>query len=65
MMMKIVDSVFLLLFVIKCIFCSIGITMNVSIAAIVIRHRETRSKTRNIFLLAVMLSYLLFFIPDR
>ena len=63
-MVDIIDSDFLL-FVIKCICCFVGISMNVvSIAAIVIRHRETRCKPRNIFLLTILLSYLLFFIPD-
>jgi hypothetical protein len=43
--------------------CLIGIPLNISIAITLIRHRRLRKKPRNIFLLAIILSNLSFFIP--
>ena len=49
--------------IIKCLFCSIGIPLNVSIAATIIRLRRLRCSPRNVFLLGITLSYLSFSIP--
>jgi hypothetical protein len=57
-----IDPVFFLI-IIKCICCSIGIPLNVSIAVTIIRHEQFRSKPRKIFLLGIILSNLSFFIP--
>jgi dopamine receptor D1 len=48
---------------IKCLGCSIGIPLNLFIAFTIIKFRRIRRKSRNIFLLGIILSYLSFFIP--
>ncbi|EFX71665.1 hypothetical protein DAPPUDRAFT_255532 [Daphnia pulex] len=52
----------LFLVVTKCVCCSIGIPLNLLIAVTIVRLRRLRSKPRNIFLLGIILSYLLFFL---
>jgi len=49
--------------VVKCLCCSIGISLNRSITFSIIRLRRLRCKPRNLFLLGITLSYLSFFIP--
>jgi dopamine receptor D1 len=53
-----------ILFDLKCICNVIGMAINICVAATIIRRRRARCKPRNIFLLAILLSYLLFFTPD-
>ena len=48
--------------IIKIICCSIGIPLNISIAVTITRLRRLHRKPRNFFLLAIILSYLSFFI---
>lgn len=50
------------LVVTKCVCCIIGIPLNLLIAVTIVRLRRLRSKPRNIFLLGIILSYLLFFL---
>nr|CAH0102019.1 unnamed protein product [Daphnia galeata] len=48
--------------VLKIVCCSIGIPLNISIAVTITRLRRMHRKPRNFFLLAIILSYLSFFI---
>jgi hypothetical protein len=48
--------------IIKIVSCSIGIPLNISIAVAITRLRRLHRKPRNFFLLAIILSYLSFFI---
>jgi dopamine receptor D1 len=48
--------------IIKIVCCSIGIPLNISIAVTITRLRRLHRKPRNFFLLAIILSYLSFFI---
>nr|CAH0102017.1 unnamed protein product [Daphnia galeata] len=48
--------------IVKIVCCSIGIPLNISIAVTLIRLRRLHRKPRNFFLLAIILSYLSFFI---
>jgi hypothetical protein len=57
-----IDLVFFLI-IVKCVCCSIGIPLNVSIIVTIIRHRQFRSKPRKIFLLGIFFSNLSFFAP--
>jgi hypothetical protein len=49
--------------IIKCLCCSVGIPLNTSIAVTITRFRRLRCGPRHFFLLAIILSYLSFFIP--
>ncbi len=53
-----------ILFDLKCICNFMGIAINVCVAATIIRRRRARCKPRNIFLLGILFSCLLFFAPD-
>ena len=48
--------------IIKIVCCSIGIPLNISIAVTITRLRRLHRKPRNFFLLAIIMSYLSFFI---
>jgi hypothetical protein len=51
------------LIVSKFISCSIGIPLNLSVVVAITGSRQLRNQPRNIFLLAITFSYLIFFVP--
>ena len=52
------------LIITKFVCCSIGIPLNLSIAFTIVHRRRLHLKPRNIFLLGIIFSYLMFFVPS-
>nr|CAH0104740.1 unnamed protein product [Daphnia galeata] len=52
------------LIITKFVCCSIGIPLNLSIAFTIVHRRRLHRKPRNIFLLGIIFSYLMFFVPS-
>ncbi|EFX73280.1 hypothetical protein DAPPUDRAFT_110001 [Daphnia pulex] len=57
------DDLDTFLIVSKFISCSVGIPLNLSVVVAITRNRQLRNQPRNIFLLGIIFSYLVFFVP--